>query len=69
MVDGQLLDVPTKHRKGDNPKDTEKEAASLATTTTKKTPSTEKQRPNMLATIASTYNFFSFLFNFVLLET
>ena len=65
MVDGQLLDVPTKHRKGDNPKDTEKEAAS----TSKKTPSTEKQRPNMLATIASTYNFFSFLFNFVLLET
>lgn len=27
------------------------------------------ERPNMLATIASTYNFFSFLFNFVLLET
>ena len=28
-----------------------------------------KEWPNMLATIASTYNFFSFLFNFVLLET
>jgi hypothetical protein len=30
---------------------------------------TMRQRPNFLATIASTYNFFSFLFNFVLLET
>ena len=27
------------------------------------------QRPNMLATLCSTYNFFAFLFNFVLLET
>ena len=27
------------------------------------------ERPNVLATIATTYNFFSFLFNFVLLET
>lgn len=31
--------------------------------------STKSELPNMLATIASTYNFFSFLFNFVLLET
>ena len=29
----------------------------------------KSEMPNMLATIASTYNFFSFLFNFVLLET
>ena len=29
----------------------------------------KSELPNMLATIASTYNFFSFLFNFVLLET
>lgn len=48
MVDGQLLDVPSK---GDN------------------TGKGKQQRPNMLATFASTYNFFSFLFNFVLLET
>ena len=27
------------------------------------------ERPNVLVTIATTYNFFSFLFNFVLLET
>ena len=31
--------------------------------------SKKSERPNWLATIASTYNFFSFLFNFVLLET
>lgn len=29
----------------------------------------KRERPNILATVASTYNFFSFLFNFVLLET
>ena len=31
--------------------------------------SEKTERPNMLATFASTYNFFCFLFNFVLLET
>ena len=57
MVDGQLLDVssPMKNH-------TEKFKAE---NTNKK----HKQRPNMLATLCSTYNFFAFLFNFVLLET
>ena len=56
MVDGQLLDVHMEKLDDKN------------NTNNKKSKST-KQRPNMLSTLCSTYNFFAFLFNFVLLET
>ena len=54
-VDGQLLEKLPDHSPGG--------ATGL------KDSGGKSELPNMLATIASTYNFFSFLFNFVLLET
>ena len=56
MVDGQLLDVSSAVNHSGKFK-------------AENTNKLRNQRPNMLATLCSTYNFFAFLFNFVLLET
>ena len=69
MVDGQLLaNVPKQIQNKGHIKGHQKPCNSLDGLDNPKDMN-KKQRPNMLATLASTYNFFSFLFNFVLLET